>query len=516
MTQGTPVFGTKLERVLAALAALLLVALLVEEAVRVAFPWDLRMFSESTLLTNMVKLTAGQTVYTDPADANSFIYAPGLEAITFGVLRPLGLQLDIRACRVVCVLLGAGAALLAGIITTRFASGLAGTRTSRAALVVASSAAALLVFKSFTSDTCHPDNLYCLHAMALIALTQAAIVSGSFRHALLAMALAGLGFAAKQTACLGLIGAAGALLYFHGKTWGIVRSALLGVVGLGCLGATAYLSLRGWGRFWEISVLSRQSVEMHRVYELARHYTGVPHRLFIALALPASMLYIAMQKSPVLRRLFVAWLAVGVTEVLPALVSYFKVGGWWNNLTIVDLWSAIPTVAVLWHAQGAAREAESIGRRAMTGGALAVLLLTLMPFRTLPTPRQYEYGRTLEASIAKDVALGKHVLVSHGASASIRAGVKDVLFDRASSIAELGCAEGMAATRARLLDGYYSKVYLMGSEAPGYCPEVQSAIDAHFHVTENLPGDASPWLDEDLLGFQGLMRGGVKVFEANE
>src|SRR5260370_40484904 len=78
-------------------------------------------------------------------------------------------------------------------------------------------------------------------------------------------------------------------------------------------------------------------------------------------ALPISpcSIFIGMhaRKNEELRKLALAWLGVGLTEVVPAYVAYFKAWGFWNNLTIVDSWIAIPVLGVLWH--GAQRGDES-------------------------------------------------------------------------------------------------------------------------------------------------------------
>src|SRR6185312_1654253 len=74
-----------------------LVVLAVQQLVaRIRFPWDLFIWAESPFLTNLLKLDLGQPLYGDPADANSFIYSPGLEYITYLILKPFGRHLDIR------------------------------------------------------------------------------------------------------------------------------------------------------------------------------------------------------------------------------------------------------------------------------------------------------------------------------------------------------------------------------------------------------------------------------------
>src|SRR5258708_4131907 len=82
------------------LIVILFVAILVTHTIlRIIFPWDLYFWSESPFMTNLMKMDHHLPIYTSPADGNSFVYSPGLEWITFALLKPFGLQLDVRFCR---------------------------------------------------------------------------------------------------------------------------------------------------------------------------------------------------------------------------------------------------------------------------------------------------------------------------------------------------------------------------------------------------------------------------------
>ncbi|HEY3818648.1 MAG TPA: hypothetical protein VGL81_15855 [Polyangiaceae bacterium] len=508
---------TKLERLVAAVAAVTLLVLVVEEVPRILFPWDLRMFSESTLLTDMLKMTAGHGPYSQPSDQNSFLYAPGLEYLTFGLLRPLGAQLDIRACRAVTVLVGLVAALVAGRIVVRFAESLGAVGHRRTVWFVAGAAAALVVFKSFTADACHPDNLYCLHAMLVIALSSAAVDRQSFRLAAIAVVVAGFGIAVKQTAVPGALGALVVILWLCRRRFGLARSAALAGLSVLSILAAAWLVFHGAGRFWTLDVPSHQSVEIERVYGLVSHVMTVPHRLLLVAALAPSVLYLAMRTGGRANVVLGPWLVVGATEVLPSLASYFKVLGWWNNLTIVDLWAALPLLGVLAHFVHAPRDERTMVGRAVAGGALLTLLVALVPTRAWPRHGQFELGRALDAAVAGDVASGRRVLVSMGSSTMVHAGVKDVPLDRVASIGERVVAglDDFTETKARFASRYYGKLYLFGEEAPAYPADVQKVIDANYHQVGAIDGDGMPPTNEDLFGVMGLMRGGVRVLEAN-
>jgi hypothetical protein len=516
---GSPLFRTTLERVLAAVAAVMIVALVVEEVPRLLFPWDIRIFSESPFLTNMLKLTAGQGLHGMPADANSFIYAGGFEYLTYGVLRPFGLQLDIRACRVVTVLVGAVSAFVIGHVALRFQQLLGDQGAGRITHFVASSAAFAIILKNYDGDACHPDNLYALHAMLVIALVYAAVSSERFGLALIALAVAGLSVVTKQTAGPGFFGAAGVLLYFRGRAWGLRRSAVALGWGLAWLAAGSYFVFHGWGRFWTLTVPSHQPVEFYRLYRLLLHYVGHPYRLFLAATFAPSAFYVAMrgQKSRALRQLFVAWLAIGVTEILPSVISYFKIWGFWNNLTIIDLWMALPVLGVIGYASRAVAEGDVVATRAAAAGAFVTFFVALTPTRVWPTTDEYEYGRRLDAAIGADKAAGKRVLVSHGAATLVHNGILDVPMDRAISLGELTFAglEDKDSTKSRFTSHYYDKIYILLPDAPGYLPEMQSVIEANYHEVAHLAGVAPPPVDWDLIDSMQFMRDGVRIMEAN-
>ena len=507
---------TKLDGVLLALAGALVLLLLVEEVPRVLFPWDLRVYSESPFLTTMLKLTAGEGPYTQASDSNSYIYSPGLAYLTYGLLRPLGAQLDIRACRAVTVAISVLSAVVAGGLVERLWRSLSGTAKSLPVRVLASAIAALLVFTNYTADACHPDGLYALHAMLLIALTADAIESGDQRRAMVVLALAGAGVLVKQTAVFGLAGAALSMLWFCGRRWGTERSALLALWGLACVAGASGIVLHGWGSYWAFELISREPVQWFRFYELVGQVTTVPHRLFVAVAFAPCALFLGMQGDEKLRKVLAAWAAIGLTEVLPSLGAYLKIWGSWNNLVIVESWMALPVLAVAIHFVGLGREqALGAGARAVAGGALVTLLVSLVPTRAAPTDGQVAFGLALDESIRRDAASGKRVLVSHGASTLIHNGITSVPLDRAVSALELASAGNSDFTemRGRFAKHAYDKVYLL--TPPPYSQEVQATIDANYHQVGEIPGDGAPLQDELSFGTQSFMHWPVRVLEAN-
>ena len=99
---------------LTSLASALLALLLVELALRVAFPCDLVSWSESPFMTDMMKVANGNRVFLNLLDVNSFVYSPGLVYLTSALLGPFGLATDVRFPRVVTIAIGLGAAAVGG------------------------------------------------------------------------------------------------------------------------------------------------------------------------------------------------------------------------------------------------------------------------------------------------------------------------------------------------------------------------------------------------------------------
>jgi hypothetical protein len=143
---------------------------------QVAFPWDILTCFETSFLSGMLKLHNGLGLYSAPQLANSEVYPPGIHYLTYALLRPLGADLDIRACRAVAVLLTLFTTLIGGVLLLRLLRELRDGRRSGAWLAAyVFLAAFLLLHKNMTSDQPHPDNLHLLHAAVALLLTWEAL-----------------------------------------------------------------------------------------------------------------------------------------------------------------------------------------------------------------------------------------------------------------------------------------------------------------------------------------------------
>jgi len=434
--------------------------LLVEVALRARYPWDLLMWSESPFMTNLLKLHGGEPVYSPPGDVSSFVYSPGLEYVTYALLAPVGRVLDVRFCRLVNIAIGFGAAAVAAIIAIRVARTLAGARSGRTfgALLCG---AILVVFRNFTADVLHPDNIQMLHATLTLLLSLEAAASRRFALALAAVGFAAVGVWTKQVEVLAVVGAAIAVL--ANARWSSARA--LAIVATGAVVtavAVAVLLASPYARFHLLDLLLEQA--WHRPMGLPKLVAAVEpfffgHRLLLlALAVDAIRRLWRAGGEPG-RRFVVAWAAVGVTTAVPCLSAYLKPMGTWNNLGLLDLWMFLPVAIVL-----ATRATTPVGPEFRLRRALVVaFVLALCPMKLPPTAAMYAYGEALDGAIQADVAAGRRVLLGHGTMPLIRAGATAVPRDRANTTLELLAAGRTAELRPmvrRFHDGFYDRIYL--------------------------------------------------------
>jgi len=441
-----------------AVAGVLMIALLVELARRVAFPWDFLIRFESGFMTDMLKLHNGRALFQPPTDLNTTVYAPAQELFTYGLLRPLGVDLDVRFCRLVAVALGFAAAATAACIAAR-----GGKR------VFAFAVAALLLFRNFTADAPHPANLHALHALALLALGERALARGSVALASAAMAVAGLGPLVKLEAAFAPLGVAAVLL---AARWPARRLLLPLAVGLVVWGAAAGFVLRSPdARAFLLPLLARHR-DPRELWNLALLVRG--HVLLLGvLAFPSALEL--WRGDGASRRLLAVWLAIGATDVLPVIAGYPLGTSDVDAFGIVGLWAFV----VVWPCLAERYAGEPPGVLATT--VIALLLVLLVPKRLPPPPGAYRYAERLEAAIAGDVAAGRRVLLAHGTMPLIRAGLTSVPRDRADAVdmAFFTRPAALAGLTTRLQAGLYDRIY---ANTPGYA--LTPAVQRHYRQVD--------------------------------
>lgn len=462
-------------------------------ASRIPYKWDIYIWSESPFLTNMLKIDAGQTVYSPPEQVNSFVYSPGLEYVTYVLLKPINRHLDIRYCRMVSV----GFALLASLAFMRCSVILAGIAfpETRARWFPPLSAAIffLVIYHNFTSDVPHPDNLHICHLAVTLMLTFEAIRRPSWKRAASAVLFASLAVLVKQTASMSSVGVALALVAFAPRrfrtaSWLVPLAAIASMAALACLWSM------GQARFYTFEVLSSHGIQKDRIpklfYYFFEEYRLLPLLLF-AIALSCGL----RSKNRTLKQLLGAHLLIGVFEAAPALFAFLKPMGNWNNLAVIEAWATVPFVPfllLLLRSDAIEENGEpgSISLDSFARLTTVVLSFSLvycyMPTKDSPRQSHYDYSRSIDRSVARDLKAGKRVLVAHGTSFFIRNKSREIPLDRSNSFLELTVAGkgGMTGTERRIREHYYDKIYV---NSLWYPPEIQKVLLENYREVARIP-----------------------------
>jgi len=471
-------------RFLACVVVTYLVWLAVVEALRLPFPWDLFVWPESPFMTNMLKLDLGQPLFGPAADGNSFVYSPGLEYITFAVLKPLGLHLDIRYCRLVNVAIGVLAGVLAGLALCRAIRFVAPENRFGKFAWIGCGVAVLVIFRNFTADVTHPDNLVMLHTAGVFFLTLWAWREKRFGIAMLAMLFAGGGVFAKQILALAFLGPA--LVFARFNPWGWRKC--LALVLVGALSAIAALVVIGWSpdaRFYLLKLLPHQGIHVTRFYWMMIDLLTADRAFLLMLGLAAAGL---LWRSGAAGREYVQFcVALGIFSVCPNVASYVKTMGIWNNLIIFQLWLLLlawPAVA-LWLSRVSnvkLRQEETSLFNWMVAGVLVVFVLLLFPPKTPAHPAMYAACEEIQKQVDADIKARRKVLIGHGMMYLLRAGLREVPLDRVNSILELKAAGYADLTQfpERIRQHYYDRLYL--TVETWYPPEFVALIEQHYQL----------------------------------
>lgn len=476
---------------------------------RVPFRWDMYIWSESPFLTSMLKLANGQTPYTSPSDANSFVYSPGLEYLTYGLLRPFGRHLDIRYCRAVSVGFAALAALALARGSVVLAEALFPGERIRRLGPTAAAFAFLVIYRNLTSDVPHPDNLHIGHAAITLCLSFEALRRRSPGFAAAAVMFGGLGVLAKQVAVLGGMGAWAALAVTLPSDRRVrTASWLFALAAATTAGSVAALWSIGWGRFYTFEVVSSHGLLLRE-----KGYFLLSDALFDYRVLPLALASGAVAwclrwPGGLAPRLAAVYLALLVAELGPSVTAYLKPMGAWNNLVGMEAWAVVPVMPLLLACLQGAGPFGRLGglERGFKPAALAVglvLAACFAPRKLPPTPEHVAHCRTIQRLVALDLRGGKRVLVAHGAEFLIRNGDTGVPLDRANSCLELLAAgkDGLAGTERRIEAKYYDTIYL---NSDWYPPRVREAIGRNYRPVTTVPGTPDQnrfWYEN---GYQGL------------
>jgi hypothetical protein len=459
-----------------------------------------------------MKLDHHQPVYTNPADGNSFVYSPGLEYLCFALLKPFGLELDIRYCRLVTVALGVLASGFGALAVRRLARSLVSVGRTKLFFFATWGLIWLVLSKNFLADIDHPDNLHAFHATLIFWLCLMAVETRRFGVALLTVLLAGVGVFTKQTEALSFAGPLLAFAIYN--PWGWRRWLLLAAIGAATVGVSVYLLwLPTYARFWTFDLLRHQRIWPSKSYSMATDGIVMDRALLLFLAIIAiPCLWNARSAS---RRYLVVWVCVGIFSVLPNVMAYLKTMGMWNNLIIFEIWM----ILTVWPFFGRLADFLAAARPAphddasppwdprlvpATVCALTVLfILLLVPMKVPPRPGDYAFARRLEDAVRADVQAGRRVLVSHSTEVLLHSGVTDVPRDRANSVLEMvaGNLDSESDMEARINAHYYDRIYLLLDF--WYGTNLLNAIHRNYDTNYVIP--RSPYKFRIIYGYGELM-----------
>lgn len=475
------------------ITCLWILLLAIQVMLRCLFPWDLYVWAESPFLTDMLKLEQGKPIYGPLADGNSFVYSPGLTYLTYAILKPFGLHLDIRFCRIVTVVIAVLASLIVGFALRRAVRMIFGESAdkkegSTVTTWLGAGIALLVIFKNFNADITHPDNLVMFHTAALLWLTLRSLQERSLKWALGTMIFAAVGVFAKQTLCVAFLGPALVFLRFKpwsGKTaWAVAFFGMIvSAIALAALWYPEHAKLYTW------DVLTRQKLHLTRVYWMGVEFIHADRALLLVMAIGAAI-YLWRTRDLSGRSYLQVWFALGIFSVAPGALAYVKHFGTWNNLIIHQLWLFLLVwpVLVIWFRRLKTTDSVSDANFTYaTGVVLVLFLLALLPTR-FPMGRQvYVACQEIQNRVTADITAGKRVLIAHGTMYQLRAGSREIPLDRANTIVDLGAAglSDQVGTVTRIKNHYYDRLYLAVED--WYDPAMREAFRKYYQVDTIIP-----------------------------
>ncbi len=452
-------------KLLASLVILIAIILSVKIAMRIFFPWDLIIWHESCFMINMLKLFHGLPIYTAMSDANSSIYAPALEYITYFVLEPFELALDIRFCRLINVFIG-----FIGAVGTTLASVFFIKETKIVTSKIWKYAttfglALLIIFHNYTSASVHPDNLHILHAVFVLLLCFYALKYRNFGLAIISTCLAGTGVLIKQSEVL--VSLAPLIVYTVFRLWNWYKLLIIFFISCFIIGTSFYL-------LWQTNPAYLYTFIIPSSYEKIFPFQDMiyffPMEMFFSLSmvLLAVVAFLFFWKiKPFLRKLLICWLIVSfLASVINVSIFLWVLPAWWNDLIIINvlcliiIWPFLLYLTEFFYEKFNSKYV--ILANALVFFVIIYILFMVFPRHHIPHPGHYKYASKVENMIRKDLKAGENVYVDNGAMFLVRAGFGGVPLDAKAGMFELIKAglDQQAKSRVRFNAGLYNRLYI--------------------------------------------------------
>ncbi len=427
--------------VLCLLGALGLVAWTIERVVRrLGFDYDLVLWSDDYFMTSMLKLHAGEPLYSSIADANSTIYAPGGPYVHHALLGPLGLDGSLLANKILVQVwlffaVFVGTAAVTELARSRGVYPEAGPRRLTFVGLVFLTLA-LSAFTNPTADSLHPGTLELL-VLGAAQLAFARWDRASIRYRYLALALLPpLGLLAKQTCGVALLLACSWVALrelrrappVHRWPWLTLPAATF---------CAALAALTWWtdGMFkvWGFDILSKHHFDWWKVSDLYEGY-GLLFYPVVGVVLYGAVA--AFRGGTDADRDWRRAASVAVFYAPFALTALFKAMGGPNNLAVVGYAVTVLALPLL---LGEVFRKRSGLLPLVALGIVATQIALWYPRRRVPDDLDFRNAATVCRYAASRMKCGEEVLVGRGAVCYARGGVA-IPRDRVMSIIEVSVA----------------------------------------------------------------------------
>jgi len=439
----------------------------VVSVVRISFPVDLWFWSESTILTNILKLKNGVPVFGPIENVNSFVYSPALEYINYAILHNFDLELSVTANRSLVFCYGIAAACMLSASLQ-----MATPKDMRfQEKMIAFCLIYLAVAQGMMADVLHPDNLALLAIATTFAITLRAMRSGGFVLALGSVVIGACSIWVKQTT--GLLGIAAVISLMYSQKFGVFEKAIFCIAGIMSTVFFIYtLLMIPYAKFYLYDLLLSQRMQWEKLYDFRVDLIGSPFWMIVAATGLASFFVLRLEQEWVSTYFVFFFLACA-----PGISAYLKSMGSINNLVSMQVFfvvAAIPLVVALLRC--AARQ---------TSGAVVVAIALLTPLKTIPTEAMYKYASQLESAVSNG-GRNRRVLLAHGTVPLIKSGFTNVPLDRANSFLELevGGHAAEAGTRKRIESGYYDRIVLNN---PWFGSEIVDVVRSRYKQVDSIP-----------------------------
>jgi hypothetical protein len=445
---------------------------------------DLLIWSEPPLLLNLWKLREGEPFYGPFSRFNSYSYSPALEHLQYGLLRPSGLELSLRAHRVLGVCWQLLAALCLTAVVSRFVGKGIRTRLGLAATCTG------LLLTSLLAPHLHPDHLLMLGLCAAFWLVSSTEPPRGARLLLL-LSLPALVTMVKLTGAG--IGLGLGLIYLSERDW--PRVAVVAAAGaLALLTVPLFDSLLGNFSAYAIRLQASHPFDIERTKAV---WQTPPLLCFLVALVLLAWRWRAARRAPAAhaaRRVVLLTMGTGLTSLL----AYAKHGGRDNSLLPFALGGALALLLVV--ADGPEVAAATNGSSEPTFfpllGALLALLTPLTPPVLGATRTELTRMHSTAVAWVADSARRRQNILSASTAAYLDAGWPRVPDASPSTISELALAgrPEVSAFEARVRSGYYDALLLPASSLvvnPTFARLRPSLLESY--VVVNPPELAGVW-----------------------